>query len=184
MIAIPAETQFNTRSGLQGLDSVWHTEEMVGLHRDWLRLVARKQRAAQEYSDYKGGDYRVVGRLAVAMAAAQSAVRIAHRAMLHRFDQLSRGIGLLAKVAGLSVAAANIVRPEHQALQAAVLSDRPQPVTAESEVQADSGQFEANTDVPAQATVAKPAGFDRIFANLPPRRFANDWPRRRRGSSG
>src|SRR5260370_7784790 len=67
---------------------------MVGLHKEWLQFVDRKQRARQEYHSYKGGDYRVEGRLAVKMAAAQSAERIAQRAMLHRADQLSRGVGL------------------------------------------------------------------------------------------
>src|SRR5258708_37902934 len=94
MLIMPAETQFTSRPSLRALDSVWQTGEMVGLHKDWLQFVAQKQRARQEYHSYQGGDYRVEGRLAVKMAAAQSAERIAQRAMLHRADQLSRGVGL------------------------------------------------------------------------------------------
>lgn len=181
---MPVETPSNTRSALQGLDAVWRTEEMVGLHRDWLDLVARKQRAAQEYSSYSGGDYRVVGWLAVAMAVAQSAVRIAHRAMLHRFDQLARGVGLLvAKVAGLSMAAADDIRREGQTLRVDEPNVESKLVAAVSELKVDSShQDTASVDLYTQApAVHKPTGFDRIFDNLSPRRIAYDWPRRRRG---
>ena len=180
MLIIPAETQFTSRPALRAPDSVWHTAEMVGLHKDWLQFVDRKQRARQEYHSYQGGDYRVEGRLAVKMAAAQSAERIAQRAMLHRADQLSRGVGLPEEDEKPSVVSMDsVLQASKQPVAAASGATALEPVkTAASPApdadkvikKIDAHQVQAPADLSrAPGALDLSTGFDRIFANLPPR---------------
>ncbi len=180
MLIIPAETQFASRPALRAPDSVWQTGEMVGLHKDWLQFVAQKQRARQEYHSYQGGDYRVEGRLAVKMAAAQSAERIAQRAMLHRADQLSRGVGLPEEAEKPSAVSMDSVlqaskqpvaaAPGGSALELVKTSAPPASVPDEVIKKIDAHQVQAHADLSrAQGALDLSTGFDRIFANLPPR---------------